>query len=80
MTSGVGARFPMGIPVGKVIAVRFNNEGLYTEADIKPYAEFDRIEEVLILGKSLSNKPWHRKAMVMQHLQQSISDEAKQEK
>ncbi len=80
VTSGVGAKFPMGIPVGQVIAVRFNNEGLYTEADIKPYTEFDRIEEVLILSKSNSNKPWHRKEMVMQLLQQSISDEMKQEK
>lgn len=80
VTSGVGARFPMGIPVGVVIAVRFNNEGLYTEADIKPYTEFDRIEEVLILSKSQSNKPWHRKEVIMQQLQQSISDEATQEK
>jgi rod shape-determining protein MreC len=80
VTSGVGARFPMGIPVGKVISVRFNHEGLYTEADIEPYTKFDRIEEVLILNRSNSNKPWHRKEMVMQQLQQSISDETKQEK
>ncbi len=80
VTSGVGARFPRGIPVGVVTAVRFNDEGLYTEADIKPYTEFDRIEEVLILSKGNSTKPWHRKEMVMQQLQQSISDETKQDK
>ena len=79
VTSGVGAQFPMGIPVGQVYAVRFHQEGLYIEADIKPYTEFDRLEEVLILTNTNSNKPWHRKEMVMHLIQQSICTENQQE-
>jgi len=73
VTSGVGAKFPTGIPVGIVTAVRFNKEGLYVEADIKPYTQFDHIEEVLVLTQGEQNKPWRRKEMTTFLMEQSLN-------
>jgi rod shape-determining protein MreC len=72
VTSGVGAKFPVGTPVGEVSAVRYHREGLYVEADIKPFTHFDRVEEVLVLTKGDKNKPWRRKEMAMELLEQSV--------
>lgn len=71
VTSGMGAKFPTGIPIGEVLKIKFNQEGLYVEADIKPYTAFDRIEEVLVLTQSDLNKPWRRKEMLQHWMQES---------
>ena len=73
VTSGVGAKFPTGIPIGEVLKIRFNQEGIYVEADIKPYTTFDRIEEVLVLTQSDLNTPWRRKEMIQHWMQDSSS-------
>lgn len=49
VTSGVGGVFPRGLPVGTVSAVRRRDFGLYQEAEVTPFVDFARLEEVLIV-------------------------------
>lgn len=58
VTSGLGSRFPVGTPVGRVSGTRVSSSGLYMEAEIKPDAELGRMEEVLILTEGASKKAW----------------------
>lgn len=49
VTSGLGGIFPRGIPIGEI--VRFENQGsaLDKYALVRPYVDFNRLEEVLII-------------------------------
>lgn len=49
ITSGLGSVFPKGIPVGIVRNVRREEAGLFKMADIEPYVDFNRLEEVLVV-------------------------------
>lgn len=48
LTSGIDNAYPKGIRIGKVISVSLDKGSVMKEAVIKPYVNFDRIEEVLI--------------------------------
>ncbi len=52
LTSGFDGVFPKGFPVGFVEKISKGGSGLFHEIEITPYADFEKIEEVLIL-KSL---------------------------
>ncbi len=49
VTSGVGRRFPKGIPVGKVTQVVKRDFGIYQQVYATPAVDFSRLEEVLIV-------------------------------
>jgi len=49
VTSGVGCRFPRGIPVARVKKVEKRNFGIYQTVDAEPTVDFSRLEEVLII-------------------------------
>jgi rod shape-determining protein MreC len=49
VTSGLGGIFPPGLYVGRVTDVRTNVSGTGRTATIDPAADFDRLEEALIL-------------------------------
>lgn len=49
VTSGVGCRFPKGIPVARVKAVEKKNFGVYQSLVAEPTVDFSRLEEVLII-------------------------------
>jgi rod shape-determining protein MreC len=49
VTSGLGALFPKGLPVGRVIAVEDKGSALFHFAVLAPAADFSRVEEVLLL-------------------------------
>ncbi len=49
MTSGLGIVFPKGIPVGEIADIRNESSGLFKSADIHPYTDLNRLEEVLIV-------------------------------
>lgn len=53
VTSGLGSVFPKGIPVGEITDVRNEPTGLFKSADIRPYVNFYRLEEVLIVTRVL---------------------------
>lgn len=50
ITSGLGGSYPKGIPVGYIQALMFDKDGLHMNAVVKPFAEFNKIEEVLCLN------------------------------
>ena len=49
VTSGMDGRFPPGIPMGKVIGVSGQNEGIFLEAVLQPAVDFTKLEEVLVI-------------------------------
>ncbi len=49
LTSGVGCRFPKGIPVARVTQVKRTEYATYQEVEAEPTVDFSRIEEVLIV-------------------------------
>jgi rod shape-determining protein MreC len=49
LTSGVGGIFPKGLPVGEVTMVRKGEYGIFQSVDIRPFTNFYRLEEVLVL-------------------------------
>jgi rod shape-determining protein MreC len=49
VTSGVGKRYPKGIPVGTVTQVVKRDFGIYQQVYATPAVDFSRLEEVLIV-------------------------------
>lgn len=49
VTSGLGSVFPKGIPVGEITGLRSEPSGLFKSADIRPFADLNRLEEVLLV-------------------------------
>jgi rod shape-determining protein MreC len=49
VTSGVGQRFPKGVPVGTVTQVTKRDFGIYQQVTASPSVDFSRLEEVLIV-------------------------------
>jgi len=49
ITSGLGSVFPKGVPIGTVTRVEKEPSGLFKTALIKPFVDFHRLEEVLII-------------------------------
>jgi len=49
VTSGLGALFPKGLPVGRVIAIEDKGSALFHFAVLAPAVDFSRVEEVLLL-------------------------------
>lgn len=49
LTSGLGCRFPEGIPVAKVTQVIKKEFGVYQSVEAKPTVDFSRLSEVLII-------------------------------
>ena len=47
VTSGVGCRFPKGIPVARVTKVVKRDFGIYQTVEAEPTVDFSRLEEVL---------------------------------
>jgi rod shape-determining protein MreC len=57
VTSGVGRRFPKGIPVARVVRVVKREFGIYQEVEATPTVDFSRLEEVLILTSPQGDDP-----------------------
>ncbi|WP_034631392.1 rod shape-determining protein MreC [Desulfotruncus alcoholivorax] len=49
ITSGFGSIYPKGIPIGTVLETQKEKSGLFKMASIKPFVDFNRLEEVLII-------------------------------
>jgi rod shape-determining protein MreC len=49
VTSGVGCRFPKGIPVARVTEVVKREFGIYQSVKARPTVDFSRLEEALIV-------------------------------
>jgi len=51
LSSGLDGVFPKGLPVGVVSGVKKDATGLFWQAEVEPYAELNKLEEVLVLPK-----------------------------
>ncbi len=49
LTSGLGGRFPPGFPVGEIRSVKPASSGMFLEAQVRPAANIDRTDDVLLL-------------------------------
>lgn len=49
ITSGLGSVFEKGILIGEIIGAKKDPSGLFYNAELKPAADLDRLEEVLIV-------------------------------
>lgn len=49
LTSGLDGVFPQGLPVGVVGSVKKDPSGLFWQAEVDPYVELNKLEEVLVL-------------------------------
>jgi rod shape-determining protein MreC len=57
VTSGVGRRFPKGIPVGTVTQVIKREFGIYQQVIAAPAVDFSRLEEVLVVTSAPADDP-----------------------
>jgi len=57
VTSGVGRRFPKGIPVGVVTQVVKRDFGIYQQVIAAPAVDFSRLEEVVIVTGTPIDEP-----------------------
>ena len=55
VTSGVGCRFPKGLPVARVTKVVKKDFGVYQTVDAEPVVDFSRLSEVLIVTSGEDN-------------------------
>ncbi|HHX28525.1 MAG: rod shape-determining protein MreC [Bacillota bacterium] len=51
VTSGMGSKFPDGLLIGEVVSVSVPQPGLVKEAVVKPSADFEHLEEVMVIGR-----------------------------
>ncbi len=49
LTSGLGGRFPKGIPIGQVVSVRQQDFEIFQEAEVRPNVDFTRLELVAVV-------------------------------
>ncbi len=49
ITSGLGGIFPKGLRVGEVTQIKKKTYGLFQDAEVRPYVDFSKLEEVLII-------------------------------
>jgi rod shape-determining protein MreC len=48
VTSGVDGIFPRGLPIGQITNVDKRGQGLFQYAAVRPFVDFERLEEVLV--------------------------------
>ena len=53
ITSGLGDIFPKGLPIGTVVGVENEPFAVYKTALIQPGADFEHLEEVLVVGDTI---------------------------
>lgn len=49
VTSGLGGIYPKGLPIGKITKVEIAANGLEKYALVRPFVDFNRLEEVLVI-------------------------------
>jgi rod shape-determining protein MreC len=49
LTSGLGGRFPKGIPIGQVVEIRQRDIDVFQQAIVRPTVDFPRLELVMVV-------------------------------
>ncbi len=58
LSSGVGGRFPAGLPVARVVAVERSPGSAFARASAEPLAGLDRVRELMIVSAPFGEGPW----------------------
>jgi rod shape-determining protein MreC len=53
ITSGMDKIFPKGLRVGEVINVKRRDSGIFQDVEVRPFVDFEKLEEVLIVFNPL---------------------------
>ena len=75
-TSGLGGRFPVGLPVGTITKLKLDDSRAFLEADLSPAAQPDRGHEVLLL-RTLPTAPVFKPVDLPERDAKPASDKAK---
>lgn len=51
ITSGLAGGFPRGLPIGRITKIERREAELFLSAEIEPYSDFTKLEEVLVITK-----------------------------
>lgn len=54
LTSGLGGVFPAGLRIGFITEIMVEPNGLMKQAQVKPFVDFEHLEEVLVLTKPIN--------------------------
>ena len=49
LTSGLGTMYPQEIRIGEVVSVEVDSVGIMKKAVVKPYVDFNKLEELFIV-------------------------------
>ena len=66
ITSKFNSGFPEGIPIGTVVNFKKNSQCACYEADIKPFVDFDRLDEVIVLKNNKDNRILGRNNLIIE--------------
>lgn len=58
LSSGVGGRFPAGLPVATVVAVERSPGSAFARASAEPLAGLDRVRELMVVTAPQGEGPW----------------------
>jgi rod shape-determining protein MreC len=72
VTSGLGARFPAGVPVGTIGVLRNSGSGMHIEASVIPSTDFGKLEFVLVLPSDGRQDVWSLNEIVLDAEGQSL--------
>ena len=56
ITSGLGGIFPKGLPMGEAVRVEKKEYGLFQAVEVRPSADFSRLEEVMVILSPVGKK------------------------
>lgn len=61
VTSGRGGVFPKGLPLGTIVRVLREEDGVGKSAEVRPFADLNQLEEVLLVrgGEEFAQRPGH---------------------
>jgi len=68
VTSGLGGRFPVGYPVGTVIAINFPQGKAFADIAVKPAAQLNTSREVLLVLPSAKKTPINNEVISTEEL------------
>lgn len=49
ITSGLGGVFPKGLPIGRIVEIKSDEDGFFKTVRLEPVVDIDRVEEIFVL-------------------------------
>jgi rod shape-determining protein MreC len=55
VSSGLDGVFPKGLRIGQILATRQQNRGIFQEIIVRPFVDFEKLEEVMVVVSAIPN-------------------------